>query len=476
MKEQVVRRTLELGLQPGGPELFKSDFDLAFYDSETISADVIEHHVSSFFGEKLMKPRVEPLWVGRNGELDPNYIAMMERSIQYWREKGDERAVERFSKELEGAKNTTSLIIESSRDSKEPQPIILNASDPGNFYVDQEGRKKSVTFVWVKQSSEESGWKYLVYSLPTKHLGLEEHWGIVKDLADIHKTEEILKQSLREEDLSANALIAFPLLLNSLIHDLDDVAEKMGYSNWDEIERISADQLALENDASAKERREKLVTDFSMRIFFAVKDQRPLEYQEALVAAMSDTLALEAGGEYLGLSAKHIEEEIEKNVQLALALRHKIFELESYADVQQLSQDLDIRFGNLDQLYLHYQHITQSFHNNPIALAARATGCGGSGNLYGQEFGMKISDFGGISIVQQGVGNLMADEALYKSSLSEPDIASDTEPEGRYLDKGATYKPGHCRACDTDRMKVWHKEDGGCDCCTTCEHRLAGGD
>lgn len=471
-----MRRTLELGLQPGGPELFKSDFDLAFYDPETISGDIVEHHVSSFFGEKLMKPRVESLMVGSNGELDPNYIAMMERSIHYWREKGDERAVERFSKELEGAKNIVSLIIESSRDTKEPQPIILNASDPGDFYVDEEGRKKSVTFVWVKQSSEESGWRYRVYSLPTKYLGLEEHWEIVKGLADFHKTKEILNQTLGEENLSANALIAFPLLLNSLIHDLDDVAEKMGYSNWNEIEKISEDQLALENDVSAKERRAKLVTDFSMRIFFAVKDRRSLEYQEALVAAMSDTLALEAGGEYLGLSANHIENEIDKNIQLSLALRHKIFELGSYADVQRLSQDLDIRFGDLDQLFLHYQQITQSFHNNPIAQAARATGCGGSGNSYGQEFGMKMSDFGGISIVQLGVANLMAEEAVYKSSLSEIGAVGDIEPEGRYLDKGAIYKPGHCRACDKDRKKVWHKEDGGCDCCTTCEHRLAGGD
>ncbi len=294
-------------------------------------------------------------------------------------------------------------------------------------------------------------------------------------MADIHKTQEILNQVLDEDILSANALIAFPVLLNSLTYGLDNIAEKLGYPSWDEIERVAADQLALENDTSAKERRAKLVTDFSMRIFFAVKDRRPLEYQEALVAAVSDTLALEAGGEYLGWSAKRIEDEIEKNVQLALALRHKIFELGSYEEVQRLSQELDIRFGNLDQLFHHYQQVTQAFYNNPVAQAARATGCGGSGSLYGQGLGMKMSDFGGISIVQLSVGNLLAEEAQYKNPLSEVDTTNDEEPEGRYIDIGATYKPGHCRACDKDRKKVWHKEDGGCDCCTTCEHRLAGG-
>lgn len=467
-----MRRTFELGLQPGGPELFKSDFDLAFYDPLTVSIEVVEHHVASFFGEKLMKPRAESLWVGRNGELDPNYIAMMERSIQFWREKGDEKAVERFTKELEGAKHAVTLVIESSRDNKEPQPIIINASDPGDFYVDQEGRSKSVTFVWVKQSTAENGWNYRVYSLPTKHIGLEDHWKIVKSLADIHKTEEILRQSLDDVSLSANALVAFPVLLNTLAHGLDDVAVNMGYPNWGEVERVAADQLALENDGTAKERRAKLVADFSRRIFFAVKDQRAVEYQEALVAAMSDTLALEAGGEYLGWSALRIEGEIEKNVQLALALRHKIFELGSYEEIQRLSQDLDIRFGNLDQLFHHYQRVTQAFYNNPIAQEARATGCGGSGNRYGQEFSMSISDFGGISIVQPSVGNLLAEESLYRNETS---VTSEDEPEGRYVEQGAIYKPGHCRACDTDRKKVWHKEDGGCDCCTTCEHRLAGG-
>ena len=72
-------------------EVFESDFDLDFYDPNNLAE--VETHVRAFFGEKLMKPRREKLWVGRDGTLDPDYVAMMGKSISYWRGKGDERAL-----------------------------------------------------------------------------------------------------------------------------------------------------------------------------------------------------------------------------------------------------------------------------------------------------------------------------------------------------------------------------------------------
>lgn len=450
-------------------EVFKSDFDLGFYGAENLNADVVETHVRTFFGEKLMKPRREKLWVGKDGTLDPDYVAMMEKSINYWKDKGDDRSVERFEKELEGARNAVSLIISSSDKFNSPLPIVLNASDPGDFYVDKEGRKKSVTFIWIKESSEEEGWHYNVYSLPTPYIGLEKHWDLLKRFGDIQQTQDILSQIFNEEDLSSNSLIAFPVLLTSLIEGLDVIAQELGYPSWNEIDRVASDQLAMENDKTAKERREKIVIEFSARIFYAVKDKRPREYQEALVEAMSDTMAIEAGKrDYLGKNASQIEEEIDKNVRLALALKYKVFEKNNYSQVK----DLGLRLGDLRALHTHYGWMQDAFATNPFAREARSTGCGGSGMNYGHSFGRDFL----ISMRQPGMESLFADQASnYAETMTtfEDSSTDGEEPDGRYEE--GVYKPGHCRACNKDRKKVWHKSDGGCDCCTTCEHRLAGG-
>ncbi|MFZ2200176.1 MAG: hypothetical protein WAV40_05335 [Microgenomates group bacterium] len=444
-------------------ELFESDFDLDFYDPSNLSE--VETHVRSFFGEKLMKPRRERLWVGNDGTLDPNYVAMMEKSISYWSERGDTKAVQRFEKELDGARNAVNLIIDSS-ELGEPLPIVINASDPGDFYVDKEGRRKSVTFVWMKESSEDKGWRYSVYSIPTKHIGLEKHWDLLKKLGDVQRTQDILKKMFNEDELSANSLIAFPLVVTNLSRGMDAIADELGYPTWDEINQIAADQLAMEEDLYAKERREQIVIEFTARIFYAVKDGRPKEYKEALVSAMSDTMALEAGSrDYLGKNKEQITNEIDKNVRLALAIKYKVFEKKSYYELK----DLGVRFGDLGDLYKHYQWVSTAFNTNPLAREARATGCGGSGSTYGSDM------FSSRDFAFQDVSNLIESQSFYSDTTESITTATGgEEPEGRYLE--GIYKPGHCRACDTDRKKVWHKEDGGCDCCTTCEHRLAGGD
>lgn len=449
-------------------EIFKSDFDLSFYSPENLNSNLVETHVRTFFGEKLMKPRRENLWVGKDGTLDPDYTAMMEKSINYWKDRGDSRAALRFEKELEGAKNAVNLIIASSEYS-DPLPVVINASDPGDFYVDKEGKKKSVTFVWMKESTKDDGWQYNVYSLPTSYIGTEKHWNILKKLGDIARTQDILLKIFNDDELDANSLIAFPVILTKLTQGLDAIALELGYPSWSEIEGMAEDQLALESDPLLKERREKIVIEFTSRIFYAVKDKKPKEYQEALVAAMSDTMALEAGSrDYLSMDAKQIEGEIDKNVRLALALRYRVFEKDNYREVK----DLGLRIGDLRALHDHYGWMRNAFTTNPLAKEARSTGCGGSGMNYSQ----RLSWDNMSSWKFQGIESLFNDQAEnYPESLATFDDSSSDgeEPDGRYSE--GVYKPGHCRACNKDRKKVWHKEDGGCDCCTTCEHRLAGG-
>lgn len=465
-----------MGIERGTKvERFESDFDLDLYNPDLHGlSDLVETHVRAFFGEKLLMPRVEKLWVGQDGTLDPDYVEMMKRSVDYWRSKGDEQAATRFEKELEGAENAVKLILSSRTGNDEPLPVVINASDPGNFYVDQNGRKKSVTFVWMLSESSNGGWKYNVYSLPTSFIGLDKHWELLKKMADLQSTESVLKRLLNDSELTSNELVAFPVILDSLSHTLNEIATELGYASWNEIEEMAENQLAMEEDSYASERREQIVVDFMARIFYAVKDRRPREYQQALVAAMSDTMAVEAGKrDYLKMKAEDVKGEIDKNVRLALALQYKVFEKKDYQEVI----DLGIDFGSLSALYVHQGWLRNVFTSNPLAAEARATGCGGSGINYSEQFGWNISgkyDFGVSYANMSPLFEQQREFVKSNVSIDTTESSGGDEPEGRYSE--GIYKPGHCRACNKDREKVWHKEDGGCDCCTICERRLAGGD
>ena len=445
-------------------EMFKSDFYLRFYDTQKPEFSKIENDVRAFFGEKLFQPRDEKVFIGRDGTLDPNYVEVMQHAIDYWRERGDEKASNRFVKELEGAKNAVKLILQSNERGSR-LPIIINASDPGDFYVDEEGNKKSVTFVWTLEAEESGGWRYHVFSLPTAHIGLENHWKLLKDLGDLQLTERILRHILT--DLDAGSLIAFPVILDQLNNNLDSIAIKLGYQSWDKVEELSSNQLALEKDGTAQDRRERIVTNFTFRIWHAVKQQKSQKYQEALVAAMSDTMAVEAGKRaYLGMNSEEIDLEIKKNVQLSLAIHHDVFKKNNYQEVR----NLGFRFYDLSNIYAHAVWMNREFNSNADARQARSTGCGGSGNDYG------LNAWGNIELGNYS-RTVFAEQRNYEGkfgSLNEYGSSSGGEPDGKY--SGADYKPGKCVACGKERQKVWHSKDGGCGCCTTCEQELSGGE
>lgn len=455
-------------------ETFKSDFNLDFYDPNKLSATQIETHVRAFFGEKLLQPRSEELWIGKDGTLDPDYVVMMQKSINYWRARGDEKAAVRFEKELEGAENVVQLILLSASRG-EPLPVVINASDPGDFYVDPEGNKKSVTFLWLLNTVEDGGWKYKILSLPTKYLGLEKHWGLLEKLGNVQKTKNILQKTMN--GLTANELIAFPVLFDEFEHSLNELAISLGYKSWEDIERIAANQLELEKDPYAKERREGMVSEFTNRIMDMVKSYRSLDEKEAMVNAMSDMFALEAGKEYLGWSIEKILLEIEKNVRLALADKLNMFD-----SPKTYSQNWSVEFGDLAELYAQRTWMINAFRNNPLAREARATGCGGSGTNFQQSLGMDMfsfeyqqSNYAGVELIQS-FGYTSTTTSSFEYSSSDSTSSGENEPEG--LHKGVLeYKPGTCVHCGKHREKVGHsKSGGGCQgWCTICEHADAAG-
>lgn len=444
---------------------FKSDFDLDLYNPLGIDVDEIERHVKSFFGEKLMKPRSEDLWIEQDGTLDPNYTAMMQKSVNFWRERGDIRAATRFESELAGAKSIVKLVI-SSAENGDPLPMVVNASDPGDFYVDQEGNKKSVTFIWMLDSVEKGGWKYKVFSLPTKFIGLEKHWELLKEIGDLQKTKQILQESL--VSLTSENLIAYPVLLNNLIHSIDEIARRLGYESWEEIERVAANQLALENDVNALGRRETMAQTFTQKIIEAVEELRPREYKEALVDAMSDMFALEAGSrDYLGLGPDEIRIEIEKTIRLSLAEKYRVFDNHSIGVGDNFNLKLEI--GDLRELYVHKAWMINAFRTNPLAQEARATGCGGSGMSFSQGFGSDLfsntyvnTSYAGMDMIQNfGYQGLMTGEMSYSESSS-------TGKYTEYYD----YKPGTCTHCHEHKPYVAHPKSADIQCagwCSDCE-------
>jgi hypothetical protein len=428
---------------------FKSDFQLELYDALKVDSQEIEEHVRSFLGEKLLQPRRELLWVGRGGELDPDYLLMMQRSIDYWRDKGDMRAVRRFESELIGMQNMVSLILGSS----EEIPVVINASDPGEFYVGQDGGKKSVTFVGVLEREEEGGWWYGFFSLPTRYIGLVEHKRVVEDLADIEKTKKLLGSALLEE--SAEALVAYPMLLDRLTHSIDDVANKLGYDSWAEIEKRAKDQLVLEGDPSAKVRREVLVKEWTRLILEMVRYGNHDE-QEVMVDAMADVFAFEAGAEYVGWSEQDIVREIQQRVELARVTKRGIFAVAGYG------------YNNLT--YVHNQEITEllayrnwvmsRFEANPLAREARATGCGGAGVVYSQGSSSDMFEFRYGNEVFAGFSDF--------DKKPEPSLKKSTGKYTEYYD----YKSGVCAHCGEQKPYVAHPRSSDMQCagwCSDCE-------
>ncbi|KKU26574.1 MAG: hypothetical protein UX37_C0001G0001 [Microgenomates group bacterium GW2011_GWA2_46_16] len=436
-------------------EQFQADFNLNFYNLET-TREEIEEHVGAFLGEKLLAPRSQSLWIGRNGTLDPDYIVMMERSIEYWRQRGDTKAVQRFESELTGMRNLTYLVMEQGLAGEEI-PVVIMASDPGEFYMDKLGRKKSATFVGLLEQSEANGWRYRILSLPTKFIGLTKHKELLWRIGDIEKTKRILGSSL--ENLTADNLVAFPVLLDHLVRSLDELAADLGFPSWNRIEELAADQLALENDIYARSRRAAMVDEFTRQIWALVQNGRSFDEKEAMVSAMSEMFALETGKEYLGWNEEKIQSEIKKNIKLALA--QKLGALENEDVFIRYAEQYDL--GGWQDAVGQYGWMQNAFMTNPLAQEALSTGCGGSGNNYQQGLGWDKFSFGHEQPTYSGFDMI--------NSFGYTSTDTDSVSTGKYKEY-YDYKPGVCAHCHEHKSYVAYPKSSDVKCagwCSDCE-------
>lgn len=451
-------------------ERFRSDIHLRFYgDGRPLDLSEIDKDVRAYFGEKLFKPRRERVKIGKDGRLDPNYIFHMQRAIEYWSKEEDWAAVERFQSELDGVNNVVKLVTQS-HETGCMLPIVVNASDPGDFYVNDGGYKKSLTYVWTLEKETIDAWEYRVFSIPTEHIGLEKHWELLKKISNLQVTGRMLKTILSESEVNPLSMIAYPVVVDQYAHNLDSIAKELGFASWDEIEKQANNQLALELDPTAPKRRERIIENFKLRIWHAIKQNKDREYLKALENAMADTMAVEAGeNKYIGMDERQIDEQIKKNLQVSLAMQYRVSSHYNYFTykLSGIKSEQDLR-----EIEQHAMWLRNEFQTNEKVRQAKATGCGGAGNNY-SNIGIFIDSR--IAMFREDhFAEFMNYEGKF-GELNEYKITESGEPEGRYID--GIYTPGICVSCHQERQKVWKVEDGGCGCCTTCEwEEFAGGD
>lgn len=443
------------------------DFDLEFYDPLTVSEQEVERHVGSYMGEKLLAPRMESLRIGRDRQLDPNYLQLMSRAIAHARKNGNEEVAERYEKELGGMQGLVELVVESGL-KQEPLPIVVMASDPGNIYVDQEGNKKSKTFVAMLVESEEKGWRYKIYDLPTKYIGLEKHWEILRKLGDISKTERLLRRVMLE--ITPSSVVEFPAILNELEYSLDELAVELGFESWDEVEKQADNQLVLEGDEQAEPRREFLIKEFTKRIVTAVREGATSEAMEALVNAMADIFAMEKGAVFTGKTGVQVLPEIEKMTKVALADKLGVFSQTKNWDYEATIYNLGLGQAELEGLWEQRAWAINIFQTNPMAREARATGCGGAGISLG---GQGVQSWFEVSYQNSWD---MSSEAANFGQLGNLDSVRtgehDSTSTGKYKDY-YDYKSGICAHCHEHKPYVAHPKKPDIKCagwCSDCEY------
>lgn len=343
---------------------FKRDFDSSLFTEETPFAE-IAHKVSTYMGEKLFMPGYQEIQIGFDGSLDPEYTALMQKSIDYWRAQGDYETVHRFEMELVGMKRLAiqvSMQIERDRNSSARHII---GSDPGSTYGTEEGAK-SVVFVGEVKRLTENGIVYGQYAIPIELLEL------------LSLYEKMTKISVVElTDITAEELVAYAA---PLIGTLNEVADIFGQGNWDQIVEKATNQLRLDKDQYGVERRQELIRYYSNLIHSALHEGRDREYLNIIDESMRRVFALEAGAsELLGLRKDRVKEIVERNLIDVKAEKMGLF-------TRQLSREQITWFEEYYQVSLsevmeYRGWMTNVFQTNPLARRALVTGCGGGVNI-----------------------------------------------------------------------------------------------
>lgn len=343
---------------------FKRDFDSSLFTEDTPFAE-IAHKVTTYMGEKLFMPGYQEIQIGFDGSLDPEYLGLMQKSIDYWREHGDYETAYRFEMELTGMMRLAKQVgMQIAVDRNNPARHIIG-SDPGITYGTEEGAK-SVVFVGEVKRLTENGIVYGQYAIPLELLELLSLYEKMSKISTVELT-----------NITAEELVAYAA---PLIGTLNEVAEIFGQGSWDQVVEKAANQLRLEKDQYGLERRQELIRYYSNLIYKALQEGRDREYLNIIDESMRRVFALEAGAnELLGLREDRVKEIVERNLIDVKAEKMGLF-------TKQLSREQITWFEenyqvSMSEVMGYRDWMTTVFRTNPLARRALVTGCGGGINI-----------------------------------------------------------------------------------------------
>lgn len=418
-------------------ESFSRDFDSVLFGVDTPYAE-IAHKVKSYLGEKLFMPRYEEIMFGYDGSLDPEYVMFMTRSITHWRELGDYQSAYRFEMELQGMKQLAGLVSQQvSQDRSSPARHIIG-SDPGSTYTSDEGAK-SVIFIGEVKRLTQSEIIYGQIAVPLELLTLLALYQKIQKIADFEKAAELTGLVLPA--ITAENLVAYAV---PLIATLNEVAETFGQGSWEEIVKKAEDQLRLENDPLAKERRDELVRYYSNAIYQALQEGRDSEYLNTIDESMRRVFALEAGArELLGLRAEHVRRIVECNLLDVRAEQVGIFTKK--ATREQIRWFENHYQVSITEVMQYRGWMTTVFRENPLARRALMTGCGG-----GISIDLNNSPWGGIETFTGGYGYSESSLAGFDLMTEYGYQSTTTESETLHEGETACYP---CPVCEGEGHK-----------------------
>lgn len=406
---------------------FKRDFDSSLFTVETPLVEIV-HKVSTYMGEKLFMPGYQEIQIGFDGSLDPEYLGLMQKSIDYWRAHGDYETAYRFEMELVGMKRlAVQVSMQISVDQNSPARHIIG-SDPGTTYGTEEGAK-SVVFVGEVKRVAENGIVYGQYAIPLELLELLSLYEKMTKISAIELT-----------NITAEELVAYAA---PLIGTLSEVAEVFGQGSWDQIVEKAANQLRLEKDKYGVERRQELIRYYSNLIYKALQEGRDREYLNIIDESMRRVFALEAGAnELLGLREDRVKEIVEKNIIDVKAEKMGLF-------TKQLSREQIAWFEenyqvSMSEVMEYRDWMTTVFRTNPLARMALVTGCGGGVNI-----DLNSNLWGGLESWAGGYGYDMTTEAGFGMMDSFGYQETTTSSSSESLEDGDTacYR---CPICESE--------------------------
>lgn len=335
-------------------------FDVDSYKGKVIPLPQLNEEIFTYFAEHLRRPTSrKAYWNGKRWRHPDgtNYSDVFMLAAETAR---TPIIRERFEAEGLGWERGGML-------AEKELPFLL-ISLPGGVYRTKYGAK-NMTFL-VEYIGIENGEKmYQVTSIPSHEMNAVEH------------TKAVMSVVGEVVDGDPNFLISNPLVAVALLDginkmsNLDQMANYLGYMNYQEITKLAQKSLEVEGDSFSGERRNLMVEYFAQAFYDAqsnvfYSEQKREVIQKVLADKMRYYFALEAGSELIGKTFEELREQISQNISDGVTL---IEHARSRKNVVTLTNSQVLELWEIQERENWRMRILRS--NEKALESYRATGC-----------------------------------------------------------------------------------------------------